>query len=38
MISFSDLSSIERSRMRDAFRAVEAWHENAAYHFRTDLF
>jgi CBS domain-containing protein len=38
MISFSDLSTIERSRMRDAFRAVEAWHENAAYHFRTDLF
>jgi CBS domain-containing protein len=38
MISFSDLSTIERSRMRDAFRAVEAWHENAAYHFRTDMF
>jgi CBS domain-containing protein len=38
MISFSDLSTIERSRMRDAFRAVEAWHEHAAYHFRTDLF
>jgi CBS domain-containing protein len=38
MISFSDLSTIERSRMRDAFRAIEAWHENAAYHFRTDLF
>ncbi len=38
MISFADLSTIERSRMRDAFRAIEAWHENAAYHFRTDLF
>ena len=38
MISFSDLSTIERSRMRDAFRAIEAWHENAAYHYRTDLF
>jgi CBS domain-containing protein len=37
-MSLSDLSSIERSRLRDAFRAVEAWHENAAYHFRTDMF
>ncbi len=38
MISLSDLSSMERSRLRDAFRAVEVWHEHAAYHYRTDLF
>jgi CBS domain-containing protein len=38
MISLSDLSSMERSRLRDAFRAIEVWHEHAAYHFRTDLF
>jgi CBS domain-containing protein len=38
MVSLSDLSSMERSRLRDAFRAVEVWHEHAAYHFRTDLF
>jgi CBS domain-containing protein len=38
MISLSDLSSMERSRVRDAFRAIEDWHERAAYHFRTDLF
>jgi CBS domain-containing protein len=38
MISLSDLSSMERSRLRDAFRAVEVWHERAAYHYRTDLF
>lgn len=38
MISLADLSSMERSRLRDAFRAVEVWHERAAYHFRTDLF
>jgi CBS domain-containing protein len=38
MISLSDLSTIERSRLRDAFRAIEVWHGRAAYHFRTDLF
>ncbi len=38
MISLSDLSSMERSRLRDAFRAIEVWHEHAAYHYRTDLF
>jgi CBS domain-containing protein len=38
MVSLSDLSSIERSRLRDAFRAIEMWQERASYHFRTDLF
>jgi len=38
MISLADLSSMERSRLRDAFRAIEVWHEHAAYHYRTDLF
>ncbi len=38
LVSLSDLSSMERSRLRDAFRAVEVWHEHAAYHYRTDLF
>jgi CBS domain-containing protein len=38
MLSLSDLSSIERSRLRDTFRAIEVWHGRAAYHFRTDLF
>ncbi len=38
MMSLADLSSIERSRLRDAFRAIESWHEHAAYHFRTDMF
>jgi CBS domain-containing protein len=37
-VSLSDLSSMERSRLRDAFRAVEVWHEHAGYHYRTDLF
>jgi CBS domain-containing protein len=38
VISLPDLSTIERSRLRDAFRAIEVWQERAAYHFRTDLF
>ncbi|ACL64174.1 putative CBS domain and cyclic nucleotide-regulated nucleotidyltransferase [Anaeromyxobacter dehalogenans 2CP-1] len=38
VVSMSDLSSIERSRLRDAFRAIEVWQERASYHYRTDLF
>jgi CBS domain-containing protein len=38
MMALADLSSMERSRVRDAFRAIEVWHEHAAYHFRTDMF
>jgi len=38
LVSLADLSSMERSRLRDAFRAIEVWQERAAYHFRTDLF
>jgi CBS domain-containing protein len=38
VISIRDLSSIERSRLRDAFRAIEMWQERAAYHYRTDMF
>jgi CBS domain-containing protein len=38
VICLSDLSSMERSRLRDAFRAIEVWHGHAGYHYRTDLF
>jgi CBS domain-containing protein len=38
MVSLRELSSMERSRVRDAFRAIEDWQERAAYHYRTDLF
>jgi CBS domain-containing protein len=38
VVSLSDLSSIERSRLRDTFRAIEVWQERASYHYRTDLF
>ena len=34
VISFADLSSIERSRLREAFSAISSWQERAAYHFR----
>jgi CBS domain-containing protein len=38
VIAMGDLSSIERSRLRDTFRAIEDWQERAAYHYRTDMF
>lgn len=37
-LSLAELSSMERSRLRDAFRAIELWQEHASYHYRTDLF
>ncbi|HVP69071.1 MAG TPA: DUF294 nucleotidyltransferase-like domain-containing protein [Anaeromyxobacteraceae bacterium] len=33
-VSFAELSSVERSRLREAFGAIAAWQERAAYHFR----
>ena len=38
VVSIADLSSLERSRLRDTFRAIEDWQERAAYHYRTDMF
>jgi len=38
LMSLSDLSSMERSRLRDAFRAIEDWQQRASYHYRTDFF
>ena len=32
------LSSLERSRLRDVFRAIEAWQRRASYHYRTETF
>ncbi len=34
VVSFADLSSIERSRLREAFGAITSWQQRAAYHFR----
>ena len=28
----------ERSRLKDALRAINSWQEKAAYHYRTDTF
>jgi len=34
-VPFSALSAIERTHLKDAFRAVRAWQETAAYHFQS---
>jgi CBS domain-containing protein len=38
VVRLADLSAIERSRLKDAFRAVRRWQERAAFHYRTDFF
>jgi CBS domain-containing protein len=37
-VRFSALSSIERSRLKESFRAIRSWQEKASFHYRTDLF
>jgi CBS domain-containing protein len=37
-VRIPDLSAIERSRLKDSFRAIRRWQERAAYHYRTDFF
>ncbi len=34
-VPFSALSAIERTRLKDAFRAIRSWQETAAYHFQS---
>jgi CBS domain-containing protein len=38
VIVLGALSSLERSRLRDVFRAIEAWQRRASYHYRTEMF
>ncbi len=38
LVQLSDLSAIERSRLKESFRAIKRWQERAAYHYRTDFF
>ncbi|HET7755353.1 MAG TPA: DUF294 nucleotidyltransferase-like domain-containing protein [Anaeromyxobacteraceae bacterium] len=38
LVRLSELSSVERSRLKEAFRAIRDWQDKAAYHYRTDLF
>jgi CBS domain-containing protein len=37
-VSLSELSTIERSRLKDSLRAVREWQETAAFRYRTDMF
>jgi len=34
-VALSDLSAVERGRLKDAFRAIKGWQEKAAYHYQT---
>jgi CBS domain-containing protein len=36
-VSLGELSALERSRLKEAFRAVRRWQEKAAYHYQTDF-
>jgi CBS domain-containing protein len=36
-LAFSDLSAIERSRLKDAFRAIKSWQDMAAYHYQASF-
>jgi len=33
-VAFSALSAIERTRLKDSFRAIKAWQDMAAYHYQ----
>jgi CBS domain-containing protein len=37
-VALVELSAIERSRLKESFRAIRRWQEKAAYHYRTDFF
>ena len=34
-VHLSDLSAIERSRLKDSLHAIKAWQDQAAYQFQT---
>jgi CBS domain-containing protein len=36
-VALSALSGIERSRLKDSFRAVKTWQEMAAYHYQASF-
>ena len=38
LVPLAELSALERSRLKDSFRAIKDWQEKASYHYRTDLF
>ncbi len=36
-VALSQLSAIERTRLKDAFRAIRTWQDRAAFHFKTEF-
>jgi CBS domain-containing protein len=36
-IALAELAPVERSRLKDAFRAVKVWQDAGAFHFKTDF-
>jgi len=38
VVRLAALSAIERSRLKESFRAIRRWQERAGYHYRTDFF
>jgi CBS domain-containing protein len=36
-VPLSELSAVERGRLKDAFRAIKGWQEKAAYHYQADF-
>jgi CBS domain-containing protein len=36
-VHVSDLSPLERNRLKESLRAVRRWQEKAAYHYQTGL-
>jgi CBS domain-containing protein len=37
VVALAELVAIERTRLKDAFRAIRRWQENAAYRYQPDL-
>ena len=33
----SDLSAVERTRLKESFGAIRRWQEMAAYHYQTEV-
>jgi CBS domain-containing protein len=36
-VALSDLTALERSRLKDAFRAIKGWQDMAAYHYQASF-
>jgi CBS domain-containing protein len=36
-VHLSELSAIERTSLKDAFRAIQGWQDKAAYHYQVEF-